>query len=235
MQSGLTSTQREYRTDEGRLYWSHETTKQSVWEKPDDLKTPFERALAKTDWKQYTSKDRPYYVHSKTKETKWNLPPELEELKKKVDEEEEYKAERSKRRERGMSRYVTLRHCLTYHVWVADRDVHSPTPPPRSASPEHLRPSNSNAMAAFARRRETSTPSKPIETIIVPPGGFADREKAEEVFIHLLKREGIDETWTWDQTMRKIIMDPLYKALDTLAQKKAAFEKVSRSAIPLDR
>lgn len=26
--------------------------------------------------------------------------------------------------------------------------------------------------------------------------------------------------------MRKIIMDPLYKALDTLAQKKAAFEKV---------
>jgi hypothetical protein len=37
----------------------------------------------------------------------------------------------------------------------------------------------------------------------------------------------VDETWTWDQTMRKIIMDPLYKALETLAQKKAAFEKVS--------
>ena len=36
----------------------------------------------------------------------------------------------------------------------------------------------------------------------------------------------MDETWTWDQTMRKIIMDPLYKALETLAQKKAAFEKV---------
>jgi len=44
----------------------------------------------------------------------------------------------------------------------------------------------------------------------------------------LLKRDGVDETWTWDQTMRKIIMDPLYKALETLAQKKAAFEKVSQ-------
>jgi pre-mRNA-processing factor 40 len=44
--------------------------------------------------------------------------------------------------------------------------------------------------------------------------------------MHLLKREGVDESWTWDQTMRKIIMDPLYKALDTLAQKKTAFEKV---------
>lgn len=98
------TSQREYRTDEGRLYWSHKTTKQSVWEKPDDLKTPFERALAKTEWKQYTSKDRPYYVNSRTKETKWNLPPELVELQKQVDEDEAYKAERTKRRERGDSR-----------------------------------------------------------------------------------------------------------------------------------
>lgn len=107
--------------------------------------------------------------------------------------------------------------------------MYSPTPPPRSASPEHLRPSNNNALAAYsARQRETSTPSKPIETIVIPPGGFVNHERAEHAFIHLLKREGIDETWTWDQTMRKIIMDPLYKALDTLAQKKAAFEKVCR-------
>lgn len=103
----------------------------------------------------------------------------------------------------------------------------SPTPPPRSASPEHLRPGSHNAMAAF-RRRETSTPTqKPVERIFMPPGGFVDHDRAVAAFIHLLKREGIDETWTWDQTMRKIIMDPLYKALDTLAEKKKAFEKVS--------
>lgn len=96
--------QREYRTDEGRLYWSHKTTKASVWEKPDDLKTPFERALAKTEWKQYTSKDKPYYVNSRTKETKWNLPPDLVELKKKVEEDEKYMTERTSRRERGMTR-----------------------------------------------------------------------------------------------------------------------------------
>jgi hypothetical protein len=105
----------------------------------------------------------------------------------------------------------------------------SPTPPPRSASPENLRPSNNNALAAYsARQRETSTPTtKPVETVVIPPGGFSNHEKAEEAFIYLLKRDGVDETWTWDQTMRKIIMDPLYKALETLAQKKAAFEKVS--------
>ncbi len=36
----------------------------------------------------------------------------------------------------------------------------------------------------------------------------------------------MDETWTWDVTMRKIITDPLYKALNTLAEKKNAWAKV---------
>lgn len=30
--------QREYKSADGRVYWSHALTKQSVWEKPDELK-----------------------------------------------------------------------------------------------------------------------------------------------------------------------------------------------------
>lgn len=118
----------------------------------------------------------------------------------------------------------------------------SPTPPPRSRSPtpEHLRSNDGNALARYdpsnrysqERGRQSSTPSRPVETVVIPPGGFLTHEKAEAAFIHLLKREGVDENWTWDQTMRKIIMDPLYKALDTLAQKRAAFEKVSWTLTP---
>ncbi len=87
--------QNEYTNAEGRTYWSHSVTKQSVWDKPDDLKTPFEvsevielgtclfidgvvvvvthvmsqQAMSNTVWKQYISKGRAYYVNSKTKET----------------------------------------------------------------------------------------------------------------------------------------------------------------------
>jgi hypothetical protein len=61
---------------------------------------------------------------------------------------------------------------------------------------------------------------------IIPPGGFASHEDAEKAFTHLLKKAGIDPTWTWDRTMRAIITDPLYKSLSTLAEKKAAWEKV---------
>lgn len=64
---------------------------------------------------------------------------------------------------------------------------------------------------------------------IIPPGGFPSHEEAEKAFVHLLKKAGIDPTWTWDRTMRAIITDPLYKALSTLAEKKAAWEKVSKN------
>jgi pre-mRNA-processing factor 40 len=84
----LCPAQQEYKAPDGRTYWSHSVTKQSRWDKPDDLKTPFEvsgsvilckrvetnalrsqRAMAKTQWKQYMSKDRPYYVNTATRET----------------------------------------------------------------------------------------------------------------------------------------------------------------------
>jgi len=45
----------------------------------------------------------------------------------------------------------------------------------------------------------------------------------------LLRKAGVDANWTWDQTMRTIITDPLYKALGTLAEKKAAWQKVITS------
>ncbi len=51
-------------------------------------------------------------------------------------------------------------------------------------------------------------------------------EEGEKAFVHLLRKAGVDGNWTWDQTMRAIITDPLYKALNTLAEKKAAWQKV---------
>ncbi|OCF60315.1 hypothetical protein L486_02996 [Kwoniella mangroviensis CBS 10435] len=212
--------QSEYTNSEGRKYWSHATTKQSVWEKPDELKTPFEKALAKTQWKQYTSKDRPYYVNTVTKETKWDLPPELKELKAKIDREEERRAQGLTSPER--SRSPTPEDIRELREAAANAIApYGSLPPSSTESPSSRR--GSETPQVQQQSQQTNVPALPV--IVMPPGGFADRAKAEEAFIYLLKREGINEQWTWDQTMRKIIMDPLYKALDTLAEKKGAFEK----------
>ena len=65
---------------------------------------------------------------------------------------------------------------------------------------------------------------------IVPPGGIANTIEAEKAFVYLLKKFRVDETWTWDVTIRKIIVDPLYKSLKTLAERKAVWQKVSLAA-----
>lgn len=138
-----------------------------------------------------------------------------------------------KLRGRGGRRRETRGESRLERAQAGRLSASSPTPPPRSRSvtPENLQARSDNALATYnasSANRGSATPNMypNRETITIPPGGFLTHDKAEAAFIHLLKREGVDETWTWDQTMRKIIMDPLYKALDTLAQKKAAFEKV---------
>lgn len=52
-----------------------------------------------------------------------------------------------------------------------------------------------------------------------------DKEAAETAFIQLLRDTGVDVDWTWETTMRTIITNPLYKALKTMAERKAAFHK----------
>ncbi|KAN0063798.1 U1 snRNP protein [Thecaphora frezii] len=70
----------EYRNPQGRPYWYHTIEKRSVWDKPPELKTPRERALDSTPWKEYKSGDRSYYVHSQTKQSTWTLPPEVKQI-----------------------------------------------------------------------------------------------------------------------------------------------------------
>jgi pre-mRNA-processing factor 40 len=69
-------------------------------------------------------------------------------------------------------------------------------------------------------------PNLPDEPTI-PHNGFATFDEGEKAFMYLLRKAGVDATWTWDQTMRAIITDPLYKALNSLAEKKATWQKVS--------
>lgn len=64
---------------------------------------------------------------------------------------------------------------------------------------------------------------------VIPHNGFATVEEGEKAFMHLLRKAGVDANWTWDQTMRAIITDPLYKALNSLAEKKTCWEKVRKS------
>ncbi|MBN3294455.1 PR40A factor, partial [Polypterus senegalus] len=71
----------EHKAPDGRTYFYNSETKQSTWEKPDELKSKVELLLSQCPWKEYKSDTgKPYYYNSQTRESRWTRPKELEEL-----------------------------------------------------------------------------------------------------------------------------------------------------------
>ncbi len=92
---------------------------------------------------------------------------------------------------------------------------HAPSPnptPQRTASTSSAAPTRQ----AAAHTTMAGTPELNFKN---------DREGAEAAFTQLLRETGVDVDWTWETTMRSIITNPLYKALKTIAERKAVFHK----------
>ncbi|BGO91303.1 U1 snRNP protein [Rhodotorula toruloides] len=200
---------------DGRPYWSH-PQKGSVWEKPDDLKTPLELEITRSGWKEYETGGRKYWVHATTKETTWTTPKDVSEI---------------------MARHSTPA------VPTPPRPVMPPTGPAAYRQQSPLAGSMSPAPPVGGLTPHTGA--------LVAPGGFgagspgllpprpsalpapaattnvtfATHAEAEAAFKGMLRNLGVTSTWTWEMVMKEAITEPLYKALKTLAERKAAFEK----------
>jgi pre-mRNA-processing factor 40 len=86
--SHLLSDWTEHKAPDGRTYYYNAKTKQSSWEKPEELKTPAEKLLSQCLWKEYTSENgKKYYHNVSTKESKWTVPAEVEDIRKKLANE----------------------------------------------------------------------------------------------------------------------------------------------------
>ncbi|KAF9438329.1 PRP40 pre-mRNA processing factor 40 [Entomortierella beljakovae] len=78
----------EYTHQDGRKYYYYPPTRQTVWQKPDELKTQKELALESSPWKEYTTPEgKKYYHNSATKETVWTVPDDYKILLDQLEEE----------------------------------------------------------------------------------------------------------------------------------------------------
>ncbi|KIJ55313.1 hypothetical protein M422DRAFT_199451 [Sphaerobolus stellatus SS14] len=210
----------EHRNAEGRTYWYNTTTKESVWEKPDDLKSPFERALGKTPWKEYFSGGRKYYYNTDTKESKWEMPDELLLLLEKVEKEIPAPlAPAPPTPTRLIAPGFPGGAQLPPNPMNNGQPMPMPMDPMAVGRPLGGMPPPHNTSGALPPR-----PNMPDDPVI-PHNGWATHEDAEKAFFHLLRKAGVDPTWTWDQAMRAIITDPLYKSFASLSERKAAWQK----------
>ncbi|KAL5536709.1 PRP40 [Sanghuangporus sanghuang] len=215
----------EHRNAQGHTYWFNTATKESVWEKPEALKTPFERALAQTNWKEYFSGGRKYYYNTETKESKWDMPDELLLVLEKVEKENKPAPPTANPRLTAPN-FTTGSQGALVPSGGRDPSLHQ-NQQLLNGAPNGLAVGapGGNALpfspAAGVLPGRPSLPDDPV----IPHNGFATLEEGEKAFTHLLKKAGVNAEWTWDQTMRAIITDPLYKALNTLAEKKACWQK----------
>ena len=92
-----------------------------------------------------------------------------------------------------------------------------PTTIPSQSTPAELTPTALTVPVSLPISSLPARPNLPVDHV-VSYNGFATVD-SERAFLHLLKKANVDANWAWDQTMHAIIMDPLYKALSTLAEK----------------
>lgn len=206
MQSSLWT---EHKAADGRLYWNNTQTRVSVWERPDELKSPAERALAATPWKEYqTAEGKKYWFHSQTKQTVWELPPEV-----KAAVDQAVAAAGSPAQANGAG---TPLPAVPAQTGPPTGFVPAPVPAGLPQRP---------AFQAFVPATALPSSGNPYQTI----PEFRSVEEAEQAFKDMLREKGVTPQWTWEQTMQQLITEPLFKALETMAQRKAAFESFVES------
>ncbi|KAH0621395.1 hypothetical protein JD844_022645 [Phrynosoma platyrhinos] len=201
----------EHKSPDGRTYYYNTETKQSTWEKPDDLKTPAEQLLSKCPWKEYKSDSgKPYYYNSQTKESRWAKPKELEDLEAMIKaEESSAKAEESisTSSSAGVPSGVTNATATIPEAPVAAPSA--PAIPPAASAPE-AEPSAvattlENENRATASTDEQTQPAAPVvqeQSADVVTNSVEETPKQESLDATPKKEEEdaqpVKKTYTWN-------------------------------------
>uniref|UniRef100_A0A8C8H1I6 Pre-mRNA-processing factor 40 homolog A n=1 Tax=Oncorhynchus tshawytscha TaxID=74940 RepID=A0A8C8H1I6_ONCTS len=206
--------------DEKTYYYNTET-KQSSWEKPDDLKSPAEQMLSKCQWKEYKSDNgKAYYYNSHTKESRWTKPKELEDLEGEPGINDPFLLYCS-----GLGPYPqSISENLSVGFRMMKARTRLPISLPKTLFCFYLRTmvrSFSFLSVFLFFSNDASKEERP--ELVKKTYKWNTKEEAKQAFKELLKEKGVSSNASWEQAMKMIINDPRYSALPKLSEKKQAF------------
>ncbi|XP_071991286.1 pre-mRNA-processing factor 40 homolog B isoform X5 [Engystomops pustulosus] len=212
----------EHKAPDGRTYYYNTETKQSTWEKPDELKSKTELLLSQCCWKEYKSDSgKPYYYNSQTKESRWTKPKDLEELEALVKQEEQ--AGRIDHDSKSAASSPRSTAASSDHEMTPTEEV-SVLPP---IIPEPADTAETEDDATCNQRELINSDGLHQEESKMEPEKrfyhWNTKEEAKQLFKDLLKDKGVSSNASWEQAMKMIINDPRYSALPKLSEKKQAF------------
>ncbi|KAL4420342.1 hypothetical protein ABPG77_006149 [Micractinium sp. CCAP 211/92] len=187
----------EHTAPDGRKYYYNSRTKQSSWEKPEELKTPAERAAAAAQpaapaasaWKEHTAPDgRKYYHNRVTKESRWTMPDEMK-----------------------AALGLPTGGPAPMAASAAGSAPAAAAKPAAEAQVVKLADANGGATQAWLQTG--------------PTPHYATTAEAKDAFKQLLLDAGVSSGMSWEESMRLIVGDRRYGALKSLGEKKSAFNE----------
>ncbi|KAI3633051.1 hypothetical protein MIR68_009126 [Amoeboaphelidium protococcarum] len=201
----------EHKAPDGRLYWYNKDTKESKWEKPDELKSKAERLLGKmSKWKEFLAPDgRKYWYNSETRASVWEMPKEYRELVLQVEK-------------------LTGQTLITQNDdddddgQKDDSDSGQQSNEQQSATSIDQSADNQNDENNSKTGNDTGSVQSKDENWDF---NFYTQQEAEDAFISLLRAKGVTMEWTWDDAIRQLHQYPLYRALKTALERREAFDK----------
>ncbi|CAL8343714.1 unnamed protein product [Boreogadus saida] len=224
----------EHKSLDAKTYYYNTESKQSTWEKPDDLKSPAEQMLSKCPWKEYKSDTgKPYYYNSLTKESRWTKPKELEDLEAMIKAEENGTAEAMAP---GTAPAPAMQADLAAAAGagaIAMVTMMEAEPAPARADEPIFQVAeltatdapvaSAEAPVAVETAASAEAPKEERPELQKKTYKWNTKEEAKQAFKELLKEKGVSSNSSWEQAMKMIINDPRYSALPKLSEKKQAF------------
>nr|CAG4637005.1 EOG090X064W [Ceriodaphnia reticulata]SVE72934.1 EOG090X064W [Ceriodaphnia reticulata] len=223
----------EHKAPDGRTYYYNNLTKQSLWDKPDELKTAAEIMLSQCPWKEYKTEDGKIYYHNvSTKESSWTIPPELGDLKNKIASEEMNKTTvNSQPVVDIISSNIQTVPSTQQSTLSGTESISLATPvrAPISALDQAMAatlaaitvPSPQNGKDSMDAKPSPSSDSR--NSTPEPKTTFKDKKEALEAFKDLLREKNVPSNASWDQALKYIQRDPRLAALGKLTERKQAF------------
>ncbi|XP_062861741.1 pre-mRNA-processing factor 40 homolog A isoform X2 [Trichomycterus rosablanca] len=224
----------EHKSVDGKIYYYNTETKQSTWEKPDELKSPAEQMFSKCPWKEYKSDTgKPYFYNSQTKESRWTKPKELEDLEAMIKAEENGTADIAAPGTTPTP-VPTVTETAVAVPAVAEVDATIATSVAEEQQPAQMPVQVAEGSSDATVTSIEDTPSTETQASNEPPKEerpelvkkvykWNTKEEAKQAFKELLKEKGVASNASWEQAMKLIINDPRYSALPKLSEKKQAF------------
>ncbi|XP_063235647.1 pre-mRNA-processing factor 40 homolog A isoform X2 [Bacillus rossius redtenbacheri] len=250
----------EHKAPDGRTYYYNSVTKQSLWEKPDELKTPAELLLSQCPWKEYRSDNgKKYYHNVNTKESRWTIPKELEELKNRIASEEAAVSVSAPASVPAVAPAVPSQPLQVAVPPVVPPAVAALSPVPAalpqqvaSPPPKSGTPSSALDHAMAATLAAISIPTPPTKqdddsgsNRDSAPGSrnstpepkllFKDKKEAVEAFKELLRERDVPSNASWETAVKLIQGDPRFPLMRKLNEKKQAFNAYKTQRLKEER